>query len=264
MIPNAPYRIKLDAFQGPLDLLLMLIKKSEVNIYDIPIAEITEQYVEYLELSEEIDLETAGDYMLMAAELGAIKSKMMLPKPRVDAEDEEQDPRAELVRRLIEYKRYRDAGLKLLGLDILGRDVFANPAAAGEPSAKKEQSLQTADLMSLVDAFYEILRRGRAEAETDFIEFTGEAMTVDEKIADILSRLRADAVLRAEAVFRFESLAEGAASRYETVITFLAVLELVRAGIVGISQKGAYLPIELIYLGRSENWTTMEKSSNAQ
>ena len=117
--------VKLDSFEGPLDLLLHLIKKHEIDIYDIPISLISEQYNQYLDSLKVLDLDIVGDYLRMAAELGYIKSRMLLPKQVVEQEDEQEDPREELVKRLIEYQRYKDASYQLFSLDLLGRDIYA-------------------------------------------------------------------------------------------------------------------------------------------
>ncbi|MXW43141.1 MAG: segregation/condensation protein A, partial [Candidatus Dadabacteria bacterium] len=122
--PQSVYSVQLEIFNGPLDLLLHLIKKHEVDIYDIPIALITEQYLEYLEFLKDVNLEIVGDYMSMAAELGYIKSRMLLPRIKEEGEEEEEDPREELVRRLLEYEKNRSAAAELGGMEILGKDIF--------------------------------------------------------------------------------------------------------------------------------------------
>ena len=156
--PQSAYSVQLDIFNGPLNLLLHLIKKNEVDIYDIPIALIIEQYLEYLDFLKDVNLEIVGDYMSMAAELGYIKSRMLLPRIKDEGEDEEQDPREELVRRLLEYERYRDAAAELGGMEILGKDVFLagydRKEAFGEPA--EETEFVKFDLWSLVDAFSKV------------------------------------------------------------------------------------------------------------
>ena len=138
--PQSAYSVELDIFNGPLDLLLHLIKKNEVDIYDIPIALIIEQYLEYLNFLKDVNLEIVGDYMSMAAELGYIKSRMLLPRIKDEDEDEGQDPREELVRQLLEYERYRSAAEGLGGMEILGKDVFLagydRKEAFGEPAGR--------------------------------------------------------------------------------------------------------------------------------
>jgi len=155
LVSPEPCLVRLETFEGPLDLLLHLIKKNEIDIYDIPIAMITEQYLEYLDMMRELNIEVAGDYLVMAAELGLIKSKMLLPKPEPEKEEEE-DPRAELVRRLLEYQRYKDAAEKLVKFEILERDVFAR---IGQDEKEQRNQLIKADLWSLIEAFREICKR---------------------------------------------------------------------------------------------------------
>jgi len=233
-----PCLVRLETFEGPLDLLLHLIKKNEINIYDIPIAIITEQYLEYLNMMRELNIEIAGDYLVMAAELGLIKSRMLLPKPEPEKEEEE-DPRAELVRRLVEYQRYKDAAERLVNFEILERDVFAR---VGQD--KEEQKNQTikADLWSLIEAFREVCRR-MDSSWTDIIRFALETITLDDKIRELISKLRECRTVL------FDELFNGSASRFDIVITFLAVLELIKAGVLGAFQDSPYAPIQIVYMG---------------
>jgi len=152
-----PCLVKVQLFEGPLDLLLHLIKKNEVDIYDIPIAKITEQYIEYLEFMKVLNLQYAGEYLVIAAELSLIKSKMLLPKPVI--EEEEENPRDELVRRLIEYQVYKDASIDLLGKDILGRDVFKREYIETSLEYDEEVELVPVDLWALIEAFREFYQR---------------------------------------------------------------------------------------------------------
>jgi segregation and condensation protein A len=237
-----PYCVKLKAFEGPLDLLLHLIKKSEINIYDIPIAAITEQYLEYLDMMRELNIEIAGDYLVMAAELGLIKSKMLLPKPEPEKEEEE-DPRAELVKRLIEYQRYKDAAEKLVNFEILERDVFARIGEDEEEEDQRNQPIK-ADLWSLIVAFREICRR-RDFSLVSNIKLELETVTLDSKIRELISRLRECRTIS------FEELFNEGASRFDVIITFLAILELIKTEILGAFQDSPYAPIEIAYMGES-------------
>ena len=152
------YKVNLPAFEGPLDLLLYLIKKNDLDIYNVPIVEILEQYLDYLKLAKELDIDIAGEFLDMAAELTYIKSKMLLPEPPADEEEEGPDPREELIARLLDYQRFKQAGAWLLGRPILGRDLFAHPLEAVDP-AEAEDSMVEADTITLLSAFADILKR---------------------------------------------------------------------------------------------------------
>ncbi len=238
MASPEPCLVRLETFEGPLDLLLHLIKKNEIDIYDIPIAMITEQYLEYLDMMRELNIEVAGDYLVMAAELGLIKSRMLLPKPEPEKEEEE-DPRAELVRRLLEYQRYKDAAEKLVKFEILERDVFAR---IGQDEKEQRNQPIKADLWSLIEAFREICKR-RDSSWVGNIKFDLETVTLDDKIRELVSRLRECRTIS------FEGLFNGGASRFDIVITFLAVLELIKAEVLGAFQDSPYAPIEIVYMG---------------
>lgn len=242
-----PCLIKLHVFEGPLDLLLHLIKKNEVDIYDIPISMITEQYLEYLDMMRELNLEVAGDYLVIASELGLIKSRMLLPKPENPEDAEGEDPRAELVRRLIEYQRYKEAARDLLGFEILGRDVFAGSGLVDEGEFVSLDELVHADLWSLIDAFREVCRQ-RNYSWPVLIEFQLEAVTLDEKVVQVLNMVGAHG-----SVFFQDLFAEGA-TRFDVVITFLAILELVRSSAIAVLQNSSYSSIELVYLGEGKEW----------
>lgn len=237
-----PCLVRLETFEGPLDLLLHLIKKSEIDIYDIPIAMVTEQYLEYLDMMRELNIEIAGDYLVMAAELGLIKSKMLLLKPEPEKEEEE-DPRAELVRRLLEYQRYKDAAEKLVNFEILERDVFAKIGHDEEEGEQRNQLIKT-DLWSLIEAFREICKR-RDSSWVSNIKFDLETVTLDDKIRELISRLRECRTIS------FEDLFNGSASRFDIVLTFLAVLELIKTEVLGAFQDSPYAPIQIVYMGES-------------
>jgi len=224
------YRVKLEAFEGPLDLLLHLIKKNEVEIVNIPIATITEQYLAYLEMMRDLRLDVAGEFLVMAATLTLIKSRMLLPPSEDDEDEEETDPRAALVQQLLEYQRYREAALELSERPLLRRDVFAREPLADDPEIL--QSGETARLQvtvwELFEALRAVLKRARPEA-------------VHEVVADRVSlRDRVRALLHALSVARtldFESLFDDAATRVEIIVTFLALLELMKMGAVRATQE---------------------------
>jgi segregation and condensation protein A len=238
--PHEPCLVKTHLFEGPLDLLLHLIKKNEVDIYDIPIAVITEQYIEYLELMKELDLQVVGEYLVIAAELSLIKSRMLLPKPVI--EEDETDPRAELVRRLIDYQRYRDAANELIGREILGRDVFKREFDMSVYETEEEIELVPVDLWSLIETFRDFYRK-RSHLWADQIVYEVESVTIEDKIAEVLGRLRVKAVIR------FEEVLEECASKFDLIVTFLALLELARMENILVVQEAHGSPILISYSG---------------
>lgn len=238
---HEPCVIKTRMFEGPLDLLLHLIKKNEVDIYDIPIAVIMEQYIEYLELMKELNLQVVGEYLVIAAELGLIKSKMLLPKPAI--EEDEADPRAALVRRLIEYQRYRDAATELIDRKILGRDVFKREIDFSLYD-KEEVELVPVDLWSLIETFRDFYRR-RSYLFADQIVYEVESITLEEKIEQVLARLRAKNMIS------FEEFLEECASKFDLVVTFLALLELARMENVRVVQESPGSQILISYSGEN-------------
>lgn len=226
-------KVELEIFEGPLDLLLHLIKKNEVSITDIPIAAITEQYLATLEMMQSLNLDVAGEYLVMAATLMHIKSRMLLPAGADEEDDEEdQDPRADLVRQLLEYQRFKEAAEELEKREILKRDVFAR---APEPPEEAETlGIEEVSLFDLISAVRKVLERfpeGRVH------EVTLERISVREKMNALLDHLHR------EGKVLFQSLFEGAASRIEVVVTFLAMLELVKIRAVRVSQEERAGPI---------------------
>jgi len=236
-----PCLVKLEVFEGPLDLLLHLIKKNEIDIYNIPLAIITEQYLEYLEMMKRFNLEVVGDYLLVAAELGFIKSNMLLPLPELQTDEEEHDPRAELVRRLIEYQRYKEAAMKLSVCQILERDVFIRMCQDDEEETTQPMK---ADLWSLVDALRDVYKR--RHTWPDLIQLDLDALTLDEKIEELISKIRLNKMLF------FEDLFGDSLSSFDFILTFLAVLELVRTSAIAVFQDSPYAPIRLVYLGEPQ------------
>ncbi len=247
-----PCLVKIDAFEGPLDLLLHLIKKNEIDIYDIPIAVITEQYLEYLEMMRNLNLEIVGDYLVVAAELGLIKSHLLLPQPEPEKEDEG-DPRAELVRRLVEYQRYKEAALKLSEFQILERDVFVR--VFQDDQEGKINALIRADLWALIDALRDIYKR-RNEIWPEPIRLELETSTIDEKIEELVSKVRSHKTIL------FEELFDELTSSYDFVLTFLALLELIRSSIIAAYQDSPYSSIKLVYLGGSQLGTQPYQEGN--
>jgi len=234
------YSIRLPIFEGPLDLLLHLIRKHEVDIYDIPIALVAEQYLEYLEMMKNLDLDLAGEFLVMASTLAQIKSRMLLPPKEGEADGEEGiDPRAELVQRLIEYKKFKEAAGELGERESLWREVFMRDSAgAWEDGEEPEQEeLFNFGLFDLLDAF----RRVVANMPQDRMHIIGgEQISIADKINEILEMLEGS-----EAV-RFETLFERDKTRSQVVASFMAVLELVRMKAIKILQSEAFGPIRII------------------
>lgn len=229
-----PYTVKLEVFEGPLDLLLHLIKKNEVDIYDIPLSIITREYLEYVRLMKELNLEIAGEFLVMASTLIQIKSKMLLPTP-VDedsGEEDEEDPRAELVRRLLEYQKYKEAAVSLAERELLGRDIFARkfPAPELEPAQPEEEPIEV-EMFELIEAFRKILDRVSDES---FHEVGAESITIAERINDILSRLEGKESLL------FEDLFPETFTRDYYIASFLAVLELCKLKMIRVVQANRY------------------------
>ena len=232
-IPPDALEVFLEAFEGPLDLLLYLIRRQNLDILDIPIAEITKQYMGYIALLDELQFELAAEYLVMAAILAEIKSRMLLPRPTGDDEDEE-DPRAELVRRLQEYERFKKAAEDLDDLPREGRDYRL--AAAHVTERKTIQVPPEVDLKDMLDALRDVL--GRADLFTHH-QVEMEPLSVRERMTSIMDRLRRNPYLEFQYFFTPE---EG---RMGVVVTFLAMMELIRERVIDIIQNE---PIGQIYL----------------
>jgi segregation and condensation protein A len=219
------YRVKLEVFEGPLDLLLYLIKKDEIDIYDIPIARITEQYLAYLELMKELDIAVAGDFLVMASTLIYIKSKMLLPPdPELEGEDLNEDPRAELVERLLEYQKFKSAANMLYSRGEIERGCYTRGAIETD-SSNPEIS---ATLFDLLRVFREILKRAEAKIE---LEIARDEMTMAEKIAQI------HALIEEREEINVRELFELSLSKRELILTFLAFLELVKEWKIYLVQR---------------------------
>lgn len=233
---RVPYTFRLEMFEGPLDLLLHLINKNELDITNIPISLITDQYLEYLKLIKVLNLDIAGEYLLMAATLLHIKSKTLLPSPSGEEEEEGEDPRAELVRRLLEYQKYKKAAVELEARPLLDRDVFIRltPLDTDEPA---EEERMDVNLFELLEAFRGVLERVKAETVHEVIL---DRLSVEEKVQEILSLLR-----RENRSMAFHLLFPEKASRREIIITFLAILELVKTKLIRIFQPAPFETIRI-------------------
>lgn len=234
------YKVKLEVFEGPLDLLLYLIKKEEVDIYDIPIAKITDQYLEYMEFMQLLDLTIAGEFLVMAATLMHIKSKLLLPPDETEVEaEEEQDPRAELVKRLLEYKKFKEAAAELAQKESTQKHFFARVGSGiniDELPAPKDDVFE-ASLFDLITAFTKVLRDIPKEV---FHKVVKDEFTVSEKIHDILHML----VEKKELMFT--ELFKAAKNKTEIITTFLAILELIKIREVSIIQHAPFGEIIIV------------------
>lgn len=230
MVAKDEYKVELEVFEGPLDLLLYLIKKDEIDIYNIPIEKITSQYMEYLNLMRMLDLNIAGEFIVMAATLMMIKSRMLLPvEERPELEEEEEDPRWDLVRQLLEYKKFKDAATHLQEKEIYQENVFG---LGGENVVLGPDDpgivLQDVSLFDLIAAFSDVLKRAKTE---EIGEIFADRFTVADKIDEILR------VVREKRKIVFSLLFGKVTSRHEIACTFLALLELVRLRQVSVIQQ---------------------------
>ena len=230
-IPPDALEVFLEAFEGPLDLLLYLIRKQNFNVLDIPMAEVTRQYLSYVEQIREHNLELAGEYLLMAAMLIEIKSRMLLPVRKADGKGEVEDPRAELVRRLVEYERMKLAALQIDALPVVGRD-FAIAAATVDDTVEK--TLPDVSVVDLQSAWRDVLRRARL---VQHHRIQREELSVREHMTHILRRLR-------DARFvEFADLFDPQRGVPVAIVNFLAMLELAREFLIEVTQGEAYAPI---------------------
>ncbi|MGF6594880.1 segregation and condensation protein A [Pseudomonas sp. 2835] len=232
-IPPDALEVFLEAFEGPLDLLLYLIRKQNVDILDIPVAEITRQYMGYVELMKTVRLELAAEYLVMAAMLAEIKSRMLLPRS-AEIEEEEADPRAELIRRLQEYERFKAAAEGIDGLSRVGREVIVPRLDA--PQAKVRKLLPEVSLEELLVSMAEVLRRG------DLFEshqVSREALSTRERMSDVLERLKGGGFVPFVELFSAE---EG---KLGVVVTFMAILELVKESLIELVQNEPFAPIHV-------------------
>ncbi|HEX9971352.1 MAG TPA: segregation/condensation protein A [bacterium] len=227
------YRVKLQNFEGPLDLLLFLIKKNEVDIYDIPIAEITSQYLEYVEFIKLLDLESASEFILLAATLIRIKAKMLLPNPETDEDEEIIDPRLELVTRLLEYKRFKELAFKFYDLEDKQSKIFPRGFySETETVAETEMELtEDVSLFTLMSAFKQILDRIPKETYHRVVDIQ---ISLDEQVEYILNNLD-----KVKQISFFELMA-AVQEKIIIVVTFMAMLELIRRGEIIARQSSSF------------------------
>ena len=248
------YKLKLDIFEGPLDLLLYLIKKEDIDIKDIPIAKITEQYLGYIEMMKLLDLDIVGDFLVMAATLMQIKSKMLLPPDPAEVSLEQEDPRDELVRRLQEYQKFKEIADALKDKELLRRDFFSRI----EDEMRTRQMMDDAkeiyfeaNLFDLITALSEALKKVPEDVLHEIIK---DEFTIEQKIHDILH------LLLDKSTVSLNELFEKARSRTEVVVIFLAVLELIRLKEIKVIQKKLFSEIEI--LRNKDNILPPETTSN--
>ena len=240
---ESDYKVKLEIFEGPLDLLLFLIKRDEIDIYDISIERITKQYLEYLQAFKELNVDLAGEFVVMAANLIYLKSRSLLPVDQQppDEEAEEDDPRWELIRQLIEYKKFKEAAAQLHARELEQERMFARDGGSAAALAETPLRLGEVGIFQLINAFQNVIKR--VEAREDLREIFGEHFTVSEKIDIILRRVADGGRLR------FSELFGEIVSRVEIVVTFLALLELIRLKQIQATQPDPFGEIEIAAAG---------------
>lgn len=233
------YKVKLEVFEGPLDLLLYLIKRDEVDIYDISIERITKQYLEYMEAFQVLNIELAGEFIVMAANLLYIKSRTLLPRDQQMAEEdaEEDDPRWELIRQLIEYKKFKEAAGMLRNREAMQEHLFPRFPVVPELAPADNLLVEEVGIFDLINAFQKILKRLDKNKPEDLREIFEENFTVGDKL-DYLLKVTSQGV-----PVRFEECFAEAASRAEIVVTFLAMLELIRLKQIRVRQENSFAEI---------------------
>lgn len=232
-IPPDALEVFLEAFEGPLDLLLYLIRKQNMDILDIPVAEVTKQYMSYVELMQELQLELAAEYLVMAAMLAEIKSRMLLPRPVVETEEGE-DPRAELVRRLQEYERYRKAGEDINEMPRMVRDLHVvHVKYEGEPATRPQPNVNMDDLLK---AFTEVMRRQDMYTHH---QVGREVLSVRERMTQILDRVKG------EQFIEFHELFDTTEGKMGVVVSFVAILELLKESLLTVIQPEPFAPIHV-------------------
>ncbi|MEX2490075.1 MAG: ScpA family protein [Pseudomonadales bacterium] len=235
-IPPDALEVFLEAFEGPLDLLLYLIKRQNLDILDIKVAEITRQYMEYIELMQNLELDIAAEYLVMAAVLAEIKSRMLLPRQSEESEDEEDDPRAELIRRLQEYERFKQAALDIDDLERMERDYWV--ASADAPVIHKDKPLPDVELQEVLVVLARVLKRAE-NFSSHHVQL--EPLSTRERMANILDR-----VSNAKGEFvAFADLFSVEESKRGVIVTFLAVMELIREALLEIVQAEPFSPIHV-------------------
>jgi len=235
---DAPYEVKLtDVFEGPMDLLVYLIKKNEVNIYDIPIAFITRQYLEYLDWMKSMNIDLAGDFLVMAAALTQIKSRMLLPIPGED--DDQEDPRMEITRPLLDYLRLKSAAEELAQRELLGDHTFVRQLPQEDHSADVDDELMPVGLFELIDAFRNILETLPGDNRVDLV---ADRVSVTDKISEIVD------MLEKKGSVTFKELFSQNSGKSDIIVTFLAILEMVKLYLIRVVQHVQSQTIRIFYI----------------
>ncbi|OQX61793.1 MAG: chromosome segregation protein ScpA [Desulfococcus sp. 4484_241] len=238
MAQGDTYRVKVEVFEGPMDLLVHLIKKNEVNIYDIPIAEITRQFLDYIDWMKMMNIDVAGDFLYMAAILTNIKSRTLLPSHGQD-EDEQEDPRMEITRALEEYMKIKGAAESLGSRDILNEDIFTRPVDKKMLQQDDSNVMIDVGLFELIDAFQRIIDKIPTSAR---LLFSNDGISVKERISQLVE------ILEQKRSVTFDELFDEHRDKSDIVVTFLALLEMVKIGIVAVRQHSRNGVIRLFYL----------------
>ncbi len=253
------YTVDIDEFEGPLDLLILLVKKNEINIYDIPVAEISEQYNRHLSLIEKRSLDAAGMYLPLLAELGLIKSKTLLPQPPEEESEEGVDPRMELARRLVVYERFRDVSASMTAMSLLGRDVFTRGIGYREEFGDPELDTEVAasGIWTLITSLCEMRARIN-ENDKENITLTIDPVSIEQRLAEIHEKIREKGVIE-----DFNMLFEDEKpSRSMVAVSFLAVLELAKKEVVRLFQKKPFSSIKLLYSEENKDGEEPDKKSD--
>jgi segregation and condensation protein A len=254
------YSVTLPSFEGPLDLLLHLCQKHELDILDIPIGFVTEKYLEYLAVMTLLDLDLASEYLVMAATLAHIKSKMLLPAPPPGQEDDalaedEEDPREALIRRLLEYQKYKQAGADLQARGVVGRDIFFRGSALEEAVHTGLPPLAQVPLFSLVEAFQGVLAKSKIKLSHDVVH---ERITLTDRINELVD------VLRVRRRLQFEELFNDLSTKFDLVITFLALLEMTKLRMTRLVQMDPLAPIYVEFSAQVNSDDALDENATAE
>ncbi len=237
-MPDDIYRVKItDIFEGPMDLLVHLIKKNEVDIYDIPIALITKQYLDYIQWFKSMNIELAGDFLVMAATLAQVKSKMLLPA--VEDDEDQEDPRQEITRPLMEYLKLKSAADDLAGRNLLGKDTFTREHGDEDYLSDQDEDMIKIGLFELIDAFQKILKNVSSD---HLVDLTADNISVKDKISEIID------IFEKQNSVTFNELFSLNADKSDVIVTFLAILEMVRVNLVRMAQNVKTGIIRLFYI----------------
>lgn len=253
------YTVDIDEFEGPLDLLLSLVKKNEINVYDIPLSEISEQYNRHLGLMEKHGIDAVGRYLPLLAELGLIKSRMLLPKTAEGESEEEADPRMELARKLVAYERFRDVAIRMTDMTVLGRDVFTRGLGYAEEFGDAELETETvaSGIWPLITSLCEMRARINENQKEDIL-LTIDPVSIERRLAEIHEKIKSKGNIH-----DFQTLFDDARpSKSQIVVSFMAILELARKGVVELFQKKPFSSIKLLYSEENKDGKQPDKKSD--